>query len=76
MFNRSIIKGDVIVMMTDGVIDSRGGAVRSEDWLLDVIKKRKNNNPKHIADSILEKAKDNYKGGIGDDMTVLVAVVV
>lgn len=76
VFNRSIIKGDVIVMMTDGVIDSRGGAVRSEDWLLDVIKKRKNNNPKHIADSILEKAKENYKGGIGDDMTVLVAVVV
>lgn len=75
VFNRSLIKGDVIVMMTDGVIDSRGGSIRSEDWLLEVIKNRRNNNPKHIADSILERAKENYQGYVGDDMTVLVAVV-
>lgn len=75
VFNREITKGDVIVMMTDGVIDSRGGAIRSEDWLLDVIRSRKNNNPKHIVNSILEKAGENYRGSVKDDMTVLVAVV-
>lgn len=76
VFNKDIIKDDVIVMMTDGVIDSRGGAVRNEDWLLEVVRNRRNNNPRHIADSILEKAKENYKGSVRDDMTVLVAVVV
>lgn len=75
VFNREITKGDVIVMMTDGVIDSRGGAIRNEDWLLDVVRSRKNNNPKHIVNSILEKAGENYKGDVKDDMTVLVAVV-
>lgn len=75
VFNRSVMSGDVIVMMTDGVIDSRGSAVRNEDWLKDVVKNRRNNNPKHIADSILEKAKENYNGNVRDDMTVLVAVV-
>ncbi|MDO4302180.1 MAG: SpoIIE family protein phosphatase [Clostridia bacterium] len=76
VFNKNIIKGDVIVMMTDGVIDSRGGAVRNEDWLLEVVRNRKNNNPKHIVESILEKARENYKGSVRDDMTVLVAAVV
>ncbi len=75
VFNREIEKGDVIVMMTDGVIDSRGSAIRSEEWLLDIIRNRKNNNPKHIVNSILEKAGENYRGRVKDDMTVLVAVV-
>ncbi len=75
MFRRDVAKGDVIVMMTDGVIDSRGSAVRNEDWLIDLIKNRKSNNPKYIAENILNKAKENYGGSIRDDMTVLVAVV-
>ncbi len=75
VFNRSVAKGDVIIMMTDGVIDSRGGAVRSEKWLLEIIKNRKNNNPKHIVNSILEKAAENCCGNIRDDMTVMAAVV-
>ncbi|MDO5388125.1 MAG: SpoIIE family protein phosphatase [Clostridia bacterium] len=75
VFNRNIMAGDVIIMMTDGVIDSRGSAVRNEDWLIDVIKNRRNNNPKHIVNDILKKAGENYRGNIGDDMTVLAAVV-
>lgn len=76
VFNKKLEKGDVIIMMTDGVIDSRGGAIRSEDWLKEAVSKRKNNNPKHIAEDILIRAGKNYKGNVKDDMTVMVAVVV
>ena len=76
IFNKTLAKGDIIVMLTDGVIDSRGGSIRSEDWIKSAIKERRDNNPKHIAEDLLNKAKENYNGTIKDDMTVLVAVVV
>ena len=76
VFNKTLAKGDIIVMLTDGVIDSRGGSIRREDWIKDTVKERKDNNPKHIVEDLLNKAKENYNGNIKDDMTVLVAVVV
>ena len=76
VFTRQVRKNDVIVMMTDGVIDSSGSILRNEEWILELIKNRANNNPKKIAESIIKKARENYSGVLGDDMTVLVAVVV
>ncbi len=75
IFTKNLAKGDVIVMMTDGVLDSRGGALRNEDWVADILKRRRNNHPGKIARSILARAEDNCKGYVKDDMTVLVAVV-
>ncbi len=70
---RFLEKGDVIVMMTDGVLDSTGNVIRNEDWLVDIIEKRHTNNPKILAESILNKAIENSQGTVRDDMTVLVS---
>ncbi len=70
---RQLEKGDIIVMMTDGVLDSMGNVVRNESWLIDVIEKRRTNNPKILAQSILDKAVENSQGTVRDDMTVLVS---
>ncbi len=70
---RQLEKGDIIIMMTDGVLDSTGNVVRNEDWLVEVIEQRHTNNPKILAESILSKAVENSRGIVRDDMTVLVS---
>lgn len=72
---RCLEKGDMIVMVTDGVLDSTGNVVRNEDWLVEVIEQRQNNNPKTLAQSILDKAIENSQGIVRDDMTVLVSTL-
>lgn len=74
-FNRELKKGDIVVMVTDGVLDSNDDIFRREEWILDLINKRKNNNPKHICNEILRGAKSNYGGIIRDDMTIITAII-
>jgi stage II sporulation protein E len=66
--------GDIIVMITDGVIDSSSEIIKQADqWLEKVLREMKTNNPQDIAEYILQRAKENANGNIEDDMTVLVA---
>lgn len=66
---------DLIVMITDGVIDSVGETDEKKIWIENLLKNYRGNNPQDIADFILEEAKNNMGGNIDDDMTVLVARV-
>lgn len=68
-------KGDIIIMMTDGILDSTGNVLRNEKWLLNLIMKNKDKTPKALAGIILKKAKENSHYTIRDDMTVLVAQI-
>jgi len=72
---RRVEAGDMIIMVTDGIIDSFSGDLPGEKSLLKFIQKMDCLNPQKIADSILEEA-DRYCGNKPcDDMTVLVAKV-
>lgn len=64
--------GDIIVTVSDGVIDS---SINKEKWLKNIINECKSGNPKDLADYILYKAKENYGERIGDDMTVIVTKI-
>jgi stage II sporulation protein E len=68
---RYLTHGDVVVMMTDGVVDSDS----KEGWLQRLLGGMTLRNPQDIADYILDEAKRNYGRNIGDDMTVLVLKV-
>lgn len=70
---RKLKNNDLIIMATDGVIDSNVDISSKETWIEKVLKEYKGNNPQDIADYILEQAKNNSGGHIQDDMTVLVA---
>jgi len=67
---RYLTHGDIVVMVTDGVVDS---IKQQEDfWLQEMLENISYRNPQDIADHILEEAKRNYGRNLGDDMTVLV----
>lgn len=64
---------DIIIMMTDGVIDSKNTIINKENWILQILESIETKNTQEIANLILEKAKENSKNKIKDDMTVLVS---
>lgn len=69
----SFKNGDMIVMVTDGVIDAN--EEKSERWITKALKEYDCGNPKEVAEYILNKAKVYYGDRIGDDMTVMVSKI-
>jgi stage II sporulation protein E len=66
---------DIIVMCTDGIIDSNNELTNKELWIRDLLEKIETTDPKKIADIILQEAIDNNVGKIKDDMTVIVGKI-
>ncbi|MDK2787395.1 MAG: stage sporulation protein [Epulopiscium sp.] len=67
--------GDIIVMVTDGVLDSKKDIIEKEKWFSEILKGIDTNQPEYIADYLLNIAKENSDHEIEDDMTILVAKV-
>lgn len=68
-----IADGDIIVMCTDGVLDSKDD---DGEWIEDFLKNISTNNVQKIADLLLAEAVDNSFGVVRDDMTVIVSKIV
>jgi stage II sporulation protein E len=75
IYERFLKKNDIVLMVTDGVLDSTGNVVGNEDWIVEMIENTEVVTPKNIADKILEQAKRNCGDVIKDDMTVLAAKI-
>lgn len=70
--NEMLLKdGDVILMMTDGIVDALGGEQKTAGWLQDVFLPKSFRNPQDAADFILREAKKALQTE-ADDMTVQV----
>jgi stage II sporulation protein E len=68
--------GDVIVMISDGVVDLPGNERKREPWIVNYLRRMADDmHPQELADKILEAAKDMAGPDLRDDMTVLVAKV-
>lgn len=67
--------GDLIIMMSDGVLESNKDGEDVEKWMKDLIMDIDSFNPTTIADRIIEAAKVQCNGKVADDMTVLVTKV-
>lgn len=72
---RSLADSDIIVMVSDGIIDSSSSLNNKEGFIISVLENSSNASPAEIADEILNRAINNSKGSINDDMTVLAAKI-
>lgn len=65
--------GDMIVMVSDGVVDSN--ETLKEKWVIKALREFDSGNPKDVADYILNKAKEHYGDKLKDDITVVVSKI-
>lgn len=64
--------GDLIVMVTDGVVDSKQDVVGKEEWIKRALNKVEVVGPEALGEYLLNMAKINQDGILKDDMTVIV----
>lgn len=71
-YDKDLANGDIIVMCSDGVIDSNIEYKKKELWLKYLLEDMEPQNPQKMADIILKEAIDNNYGINKDDMSVIV----
>jgi stage II sporulation protein E len=70
---KTIGPGDMVIMVTDGVIDALSDKQNGEEELRKMLLEIKTTNPQEMAERILKKAKGQTN--VRDDMTVLVGSI-
>lgn len=75
IIKKKVKNGDILVMVTDGILDYDNDACGKVDWLLDFLENTNCSSPKELADEIIEKAQDLSGKKVKDDMTVVVSKV-
>ena len=76
VYDRDICENDLLVMCSDGIIESNSVYENKELWLKYLLEDIQTDNVQKIADIILNEAIDNNIGMAKDDMTVIVAKIV
>ena len=75
VYDYDLQDGDILVMCTDGVIDSNKEYLNKHLWLKYLLEDVEVNDAQKIADIIIGEAIDNDFGNQKDDMSVIVAKV-
>ncbi len=75
VYDKDLQVGDILVMCTDGIIESSEEYTNKELWLKFLLEEIETDDVQKIADIILQEAIDNNYGKPKDDMTVIVAKI-
>jgi stage II sporulation protein E len=73
---KKVKNGDIVVMLSDGVLDYNEESCGKVDWVLDYMVRNDGLNPKDLAEGIVCEAKKLSGNRVKDDMTVVVAKVI
>lgn len=76
VYDKDLEDGDIIVMCSDGIIESNTEYNNKEVWLKDVLENIETDNVQKIADILISEAIDNGYGVAKDDMSVFVVKVI
>lgn len=75
-YDKDIENQDILVMCSDGVLDSNVEYKNKELWIKYVLEDIETNNSQKIADLIINEAIDNYYGISKDDMSIIVCKLI
>jgi len=75
VYDKDISGGEIVVMCSDGVIDSNAEYTNKELWVRDLLENIETEDVQKIADLLVNESIDNNLGLARDDMTVLVAKI-
>ena len=75
VYDYDLQDGDILVMCSDGIIDSNKEYINKQVWLKYLLEDIQTDDAQKIADIIIGEAIDNDFGVQKDDMTVIVAKV-
>lgn len=74
-YNYDLQDGDIILMCSDGIIESNKLYTNKELWIQDILEDIETDDAQRIADLVLNEAIDNDFGKEKDDMTVIVCKI-
>lgn len=75
IYEEELQDGDIVIMMSDGLIESNRNVEDQEKWMKGLIESIDSLNPQTIADQILSSAKLIGKDNEQDDMTIIATKV-
>lgn len=75
VYDYDLQDGDILVMCSDGIIDSNTEYINREQWVRYLLEDIELNDAQSVANMILSEAIDNQFGMQKDDMTVIVAKI-
>lgn len=75
-FEKKIENNTIMVMCSDGILDSNKEYANHEIWLKNLLENIQTDMPERIADIILKESIDNDIGKPTDDMTVIVSKII
>ena len=70
-YNYDLQNGDIVLMCSDGVINSNKEYINKELWVQEILESIESDDAQRIADLVLKEAIDNDFGKEKDDMTVI-----
>ncbi len=76
VYDKDLKENDIIIMCSDGILESNTQYKNKELWLKELLENMKTEDVQKIADIILQESIDNGYGISKDDMTILVAKLV
>ncbi|MFL0195152.1 stage II sporulation protein E [Clostridium sp. WILCCON 0269] len=75
IISKSVINGDFIIMVSDGIIDYNSEAAGNFQWMIEFLRELDCTEPKDMCEKIINKSKELSGGKVKDDMTVIVEKV-
>jgi len=75
VFDMDLCSGDILVMCSDGIVESNDEYTNKELWVEHILEQMETENVQKIADILLNESIDNGYGKAKDDMTVIVGKI-
>jgi len=75
VFDKDLKGGEIVVMISDGILESNKDLTNKELWVKDLLENIETDDIKRIAEILIQESIDNGLGVAKDDMTVLVAKI-